>query len=213
MPRYPSPTSQQTEAITAYARLLDEASVRLAVIDDLVAGRTPSPTPITAEFGYLQLRMLCEVVALGCLVAHGDIQATRTSRLQREYAADSILNKLEQLHSNFYPHPALVSPTKLGHHVEHIKTGFPTKAELLRLYHECGERLHRGSLSKFRAPNSFANKADLVKLGEWREKFRVLLASHILSSKNNLSHFICFISHKQAAGKALVVLAQSPLPE
>lgn len=213
MPKIPTPTNQQNEAIAAYARLLDEAMIRLSTIEGLIDGRFGVPQPLVAELGYLQLRMLCEVVALCCLIAHGDIEATRTTKLQKEYAADSILKRLEHLHPNFYPHPVHVSATSIGQHIDRIADGFLTKKELLSLYHECGDRLHRGSLSKFRSSAPRVHEADLAKLREWFLKFVVLLRSHHVASHNNLAHFICFLSHQQVGGKALVALARSPLPE
>jgi hypothetical protein len=213
MPKTPSPTKQQNEAIAAYGRLLEEAVIRLKTTEGLIDGRFGVPQSLVAELGYLQLRMLCEVVALCCLIAHGDIEATRTTKLQKEYSADSILKKLEHLHPNFYPHPVNISPTPIGHHLDRIADGFLTKNELLSLYHECGARLHRGSLAKFRSSAPRVHEVDLTKLREWLLKFVVLLRSHHVASHNNLAHFICFLSHEQVDGKPLVVLAQSPLPE
>lgn len=155
--------------------------------------------------------MLCETVALSCLAAHGDIEATRTSKLQKDYAADNIIKKLEQLHANFYPHPVTVSPTSNGIHMERIASGFLTKIELVSLYHECGGRLHRGSLAKFRSTAPQAHSADISRVQEWREKFVILLRGHHIASLDNLSHYICFISHPQASGKAMVAHALSPL--
>ena len=144
--RPPSPSKQQLEAIAAYTRLLDEAKVRLIGLTDAIDGKTLLPEQLIADFSYLQLRMLCELVALGCLVAHGDIAATTTSKLQKEYAADNIIKKLEQLHPNFYPRPVTVSPTETGHHIERVESGYLSRAELTSLYHHCGDHLHRGSL-------------------------------------------------------------------
>jgi len=213
MPKATPPTPQQNEATAAYSKLLDEAAVRLTTIQELITGRFVISDPLIVEFGYLQLRMLCEVVALCCLVAHGDIEATRSSKLQKEYAADKLMKMLEPLHGNFYPRPVTVIRTSTGHHIDRIAEGFLTKEELLRLYHECGDRLHRGSLAKFRSSAPRVNEADLAKLRGWLSKFLVLLNSHHVASRDNNAHFICFLSHEQVAGKALVVLATSALPD
>jgi hypothetical protein len=213
MPKTPLPTPQQNDAITTYAKLLDEAVIRLTTIEGLIDGRFEVPQPLVAELGYLQLRMLCELVALCCLIAHGDIEATQAAKLQKEYAADKLFKMLEPLHPNFYPHPVNVNRTSTGHHIDRITEGFLTKAELMKLYHECGDRLHRGSLAKFRSSAPRVHEADLEKLRGWLSKFVTLLRSHHVASHNNLAHFVCFLSHEQVAGKALVVLATSPLPD
>ena len=121
--KYPVQTKQHREASAAQVRLLDEAAVRIAAIDSILAQGQPWPPSLGVEFSFLQLRMLCETVALLCLVAHGDIEATRTSKLQKDYAADNIIKKLEQLHANFYPHPVTVSSTPNAVHMERIASG------------------------------------------------------------------------------------------
>jgi hypothetical protein len=173
--KYPAQTKQHREAISAQVRLLDEAAVRIAAINSVLAQDQSWHPSLSVEFSYFQLRMLCETVALSCLVAHGDIEATRTSKLQNGYAADNIIKKLEQLHANFYPHPVTVSATANGMHLERISSGFLAKAEFLSLYHECGARLHRGSLAKFRSTAPQAHDADIALAQEWREKFVILL--------------------------------------
>jgi hypothetical protein len=205
----PTPSRQQLDAMSAYTRLLDEAKVRLHGLSDAINGKTLLPEQLVGDFCYLELRMLCELVAIGCLVAHGDIQATTTSKLQKEYAADNIIKKLEQLHPNFYPRPVMVSPTAVGHHIERVESDYLSKQELSSLYHQCGDHLHRGSLSKFRSTAPKRYLAEREKLVEWHRKFVILLASHHIASLSNLAHYLCFLSHKQANGNAFVVLAQS----
>lgn len=211
--RAPLPSKQQLEASSAYTRLLDEAKVRLLGLAEAINGRTLLPEQLIADFCYLELRMLCELVALGCLVAHGDIEAATTSKLQKEYAADNIVKKLEQLHPNFFPRPVTVSPTSIGHHIERIESGYLSKSELVSLYHHCGDHLHRGSLSKFRSTAPKRYSAEREKIIEWHRKFVVLLTAHHIASLSNLSHYLCFLSHEQAKGNSLVVLAQSPNAE
>ncbi len=91
--------------------------------------------------------MVCELIALACLVAHGDL--TKSNRLTKTYQADRIVSELEKLHADFFPKPytmtATISPA--GLHLDAVKSGFITKAEFLKLHHEwCGAILHRGSL-------------------------------------------------------------------
>jgi hypothetical protein len=70
------------------------------------------PAAIVREVRFLQLRMLCELIALACLMAHGDIPAVQASKkLSKEYSADKIIGQLDALHPNFYPYPVLVTVT------------------------------------------------------------------------------------------------------
>jgi hypothetical protein len=134
-------TPKQRAALDLYCALMEEAKHRLACIDGAIDGRTGLPYQAVVEFCFLQLRMLCELIALGCLIAHGDVNPG--AKLRKAYAADEIIGLLEKLHPFFYPHAMKsAGPYK----IEAIKGGFLTKSELLNLYHRCGSMLHRGRL-------------------------------------------------------------------
>jgi hypothetical protein len=66
-----------------YADLMDEARLRIHAMRDAIAERDHWVPRLLQEFAYLQLRMLCEIIAVGCLVAHGDVKATGTLKLWR----------------------------------------------------------------------------------------------------------------------------------
>jgi hypothetical protein len=69
---------KQVEFARAYATLMDEARARLDAIPIIHSALGPFvPTYVVDESAYTQLRMVCEIIAIGCLVAHGDIPATR----------------------------------------------------------------------------------------------------------------------------------------
>jgi hypothetical protein len=165
-------TSKQRAALDLYCVLMEEAKHRLACIDGAVDGQTGLPYQAVAEFCFLQLRMLCELIALACLTAHGDVNPG--AKLRKAYAADEIIGHLGKLHPPFYPH-AMKSggPYK----IEAIKNGFLTKSELPNLYHRCGSMLHRGTLKTL-----FDAKAPigdtLAEIKEWRKKIVVLLRCH-----------------------------------
>src|SRR6516225_496582 len=95
--------SKYTEAMDAYSVLMHEAKRRLSAMDTALEGKTGLPEVAVREYCFLQLRMLCELIALGCLTAHGDLQ---TGKLKDEYKADKILSRLQQLHSDFYTYAA-----------------------------------------------------------------------------------------------------------
>jgi hypothetical protein len=57
--------------------------------------------------------MLCELIALGCLIAHGDV--TNTNYFQNKaYKADDILRKLEELHADLEVVPFSGTEWRLG---------------------------------------------------------------------------------------------------
>jgi hypothetical protein len=105
------PTKEQIAAQGLYANILEEIKLRISAINHCTLGRSGLAPPFVKDFCYLQIRMLCELVALGCLVAHGDVKETSTNSMRRQWSADKIMDSLERLHPDFYP-KAVVKSTK-----------------------------------------------------------------------------------------------------
>src|SRR5262245_25239192 len=78
--------SKYTEAMDFYSVLMHEAKRRLLAMDTALEGKTGLPEVAVREYCFLQLRMLCELIALGCLTAQGDLQ---TGKLKDEYRQDN----------------------------------------------------------------------------------------------------------------------------
>ena len=175
----PTPTREQIGV--TYCRLMEEILIRDELLQNVLnLGLAHGPamalqpeklTDAKVEFAYLQLRMICELIALGCLAAHGDIEGARTAKLRRSYEADGILKALEKLHPDFYPKPSRQSHDRDAKGIwrlEPIKSGFLTKQELFRLYGECGRFLHRGNLQALLV--SGANIPDPAQPIQWAER-------------------------------------------
>ena len=45
------------------------------------------------------------IIALACLVAHGDVSGAQSAAMRKHYEADWIMDALERLHPEFYPEP------------------------------------------------------------------------------------------------------------
>lgn len=196
-------------AINLYAALMGEVKVRFKAFDHALNGGAPWPGPITQEFCYLQLRMICELIAMGCLVAHGDI--TEANKLQKEYAADKIMNALEGLHQDFYPKPHKEMRTgPNSFHLQPLESGFMTKPELISLYRRCGEMLHRGTLRKLLSAKT-PIQVDFPEIGQTLDKIHALLNGHRLALIDGRTHFLCTM----VAGpeKLVQVVIAEPSPD
>jgi hypothetical protein len=167
-------TPKQRAALDFYFRgLMEEAKGRLICIDGAMDGQTGLPVPAVQEFCFLQLRMLCELIALGCLIAHGDLAPG--VKLNNLWAADKIVDRLEGLHPSFYPHAM-----KAGlHRYEALKGGFLTKGQLLKLNSRCGSMLHRGSLKSLFTPKKL-QQDHFGEIKEWRSQIGLLLDCHAI---------------------------------
>jgi hypothetical protein len=135
---------------------MDEIKFRIEWIKNVIHAKISIAETIGRDIGFLELRMICELIAFGCLIAHGDIKETRRGRFMTKYQADFFVKALASLHTDFYPKPMLMVigqppiPTTIGQIMlppPPMKSGFLTQSDLVKLYHDCGERLHRGYLS------------------------------------------------------------------
>ena len=162
---------------TLYCGLMEEIKRRSDVIYAVTQGRIPVPQIVGVELAYLQLRMICELIALACLTAHGDVPETKSKRLTKAYNADQIMKTLENLHPEFYPVPGRQVHNEAGKVVEIIDVEEPylTKRELQRLYGECGDFLHRGNIEQFMKGRSLPSFAQLE---SWIKKITMLLNHH-----------------------------------
>src|ERR1035437_2529629 len=129
----PRPLDEREQAaLKLYGGLMEEAKVRFYIIDIAVSGRTGLPERGVREFCYLQLRMLCEVIALACLTANGNIKETQENNLMKGVYADKIIKRLAKVHPEFYPRPAIDACTPSGGiHLVPITDPFLTKDDII----------------------------------------------------------------------------------
>lgn len=209
-------SSTQTRATNKeiYANFMDEIKMRLEFITISTNGILKLNPILTQELCYLQLRMICECIALSCLVAHGDITDINLESFIGDYEADKIIRKLESLHDAFYPYPVKMTVTPpcdkypTGNvDLEDKPAGFLTKIEFLSLYGRCGEHLHRGRLRTIenRPPYKQPDFSDIVK---GSNKITLLLDQHRIGSKDNKKHLL--IALNPFGQSPTVFLAQSP---
>lgn len=173
------PVSEKQRAMRVlYLNLMSEAKLRLEVIESALNGKYKVPHVPLFEFCYLQLRYVCEIVALSALAVHGEHPEAQASKIKRKYEADWILNRLERLHPTFYPVPGVPIPdSKLGMEFTPLQNGFITKKELLALYAKCGEVLHRGRFNTLKMPTN----PDFEPIGKYATKIYTLFNFHSIS--------------------------------
>jgi hypothetical protein len=195
----------QNRMILNYRLLMEEVKNRIAVLNILLAGKTGLPNPALQEMGFLQLRMLCELVALACLTAHGEIPEAKAKSLQDEWNATAILKRLERLHADFYPTPIAVKDEGPGRkHITPKNTDSLTKAELPILYGRCADLLHRGSIArllKLDRPHWPTDTAEIIK---WGQKLSNLLSEHWIGHLGGETHLLCLLESEQGVNVAFL---------
>jgi hypothetical protein len=207
------PTQKQLAACELYANLMDEAKTRFGEIKRAVSGELRFSQALVREFGFLQLRFLCELIALVYLVAHGDIEATQQPRLKKQHKADLIIDALDKLHGDFYPYPVVFAPA--AGQLNLIDTTRPRleKMEVAKLYGRCGDYLHRGTLKTLRTSWSHialnSAQADFPEIARWTNKIIGLLDQHRIALKGHRAFMIVALNDLSVGGRDSVAFAEA----
>ncbi len=168
--------------------------IRIHSIDFMIR-KSPGLRPkLIREYCFLQLRILCEIIGLGCLVCHGDIHATKTKSLQKTWNPTEILSRMQELHPDFYPVP-VVPVFGIGSiYLDEYKNDYLRKEDLISLWSKSGDHLHKGNFRSLlkSADTSSLRIDDIV---NWNQKVINLLENHKISRVGNLFHFIVNINH------------------
>lgn len=203
-------TFEDQNALKLYITLMEEIKERAALINTVTAMQTDIPKRLLRELCYLQLRMMCELIAAGCLIAHGDITNTKFFR-RDAYKADEILRRLEGLHQDFYPIPGRPEQVGPGHtHFANVDFDYLSKSDLIKLYGTCGDILHKGRLPKIITKTPDPSDFEDVKL--WGQKLLNLLSAHRISRIGGCFHFVVFLAHAAHNQNVYAVIAESPKP-
>ena len=184
------------DSLRLYLGLMEEIKFRLAFVGDIIHGKNLVAGTIGKDICYVELRMVCELIALGSLVAHGDIKA-RSKKLAEKWQADLLIAQMAKVHRSFYPQPATYPPGGLPTRAGEIRSrpipiasGFLTSTELRSLYHECGRELHRGNLNDLLERRG--QKVEIVysPIGKWVDKIVTLLKFHRIQLMDSHEYWI-----------------------
>ena len=199
--------------MTLYGNLMEEAKVRIELISQILQGRGEFHQVVQREFCFLQLRMLCELVALSCLVAHGDISSLQAHKVGKAYSADEIMKKLEELRPDFYPKS--INSKKTGEKFHEITALDPQpfpKADLLSLYGTTHRYVHRGSLRGLLATDvPIDTNFNAEGVHRWAQLFVNMLQMHLISISTD-RQMICVLRGADNGQKVTVAIADAVKP-
>ena len=182
----------ESAIIASYKKLMREAILRAEFINSIITNSAGIEPRLAYEVGFLQLRMLCEIIAIGCLMAHGDLPATRTKKLMETWRPHQILAALEKLRAHFFPIPFSGSSINdKGIVIYHHRTeGGLTKQELIHLHGLTGDVLHKGGA--INALSFFETRhVDFREIGRWNQKILDLISIHAIPVLANESLYMC----------------------
>lgn len=173
-----APTAQETA--DRYNVLMAEIRVRLDSIDHTMAGGTGLAANVAYGLCYLQLRAICELMAVACLVAHQDIAGG--TKLRRQWNAEKALKALQRLRPEFYPAPVDITTDARGEIASAPRwtaSAF-SAADLSRLYGETGSigKLHRAHLESYLEELTRESVLSYDNARAWRKRIEELLLIH-----------------------------------
>jgi hypothetical protein len=185
------PTKKHQDDSLFYAMLMEETRSRLEEITRVLR-RVPTYMPearVAAEGCFLQFRLICELIALACLVAHGD--SSKVRKLRKAYSADQILDHLERLDPAFFPQAigtvtlGRPAPKEIGPRVT-----VPKKTDIIALYGKCGDTLHRGTF-KILVAGRRRPSLSFNEIMAWHKRLYFLLGRHMIRYKDSDMFFVC----------------------
>lgn len=185
-------TQKQTDAANLYRSLMHEARIRIDLFNHILSGGTKLPEAMVHELCYLNMRMICELVALGCLVIHYDIsENSLTKKLKNEWHAEKIIERLHALHPHSFPQQAEVSEKGV---TGNTNNNALSRDEFFKIYGKCGDALHRGTLKKIlktdKAPYGKIHLPDIVR---WIQKVEDLLGCHLVVMADGKTIVVCVL--------------------
>ncbi len=199
MAKPPEASGAEKERVHRYLKLMVELTIRIDLVSAATAGKLNLTPPYSREFCYFQFRRMCEIIALGCLILHGDIPATQSKSARKEWNAEKIMSLLDNLHEHFFPQSIIrkINADGAMNIAANSVAGALTKQEFKRLYNECGTVLHRGSISSLELEEP-PSEEDYARVYAWAEKIVNLMQEHMVT--RSLVKGLYLISMKTDAG-------------
>lgn len=177
-------------ARSTYLDILAEIKLRQNVVLRALNGEITLPAKIIEETCTLQFRMIAELLAIGCLILHEDLVATKAGTLTTSRSASQIFHKLAFLHDDFFPQPLKLERDCESKFVwQNLEGPFMTRQMLINAYEKkIAPALHRGESRKiFKADRP----VDFARIASWHEGIYRLLDRHTVISpdRQHICHF------------------------
>jgi hypothetical protein len=179
-----------SEAVGRYLALMHELATRVELVARICDGHLDLPLPFAREFVYLQFRHICELIALGCLQLHGDIPETQTQAAKSEWNADKMMKLLQRSYAHSFPQCVERSQTAVGTSIKaNGKPNALTYSDFKKLYGECGDALHRGTIRSIQTSRHLT-QADYDAMVAWQGKIVDLMNEHLVGRANGTGIYL-----------------------
>lgn len=204
--------SEKIATLDLYCGLMEEIKIRARSIEAVTTGKmTPQfPGAIAREHCFGQLRIICEIIAIGCVVIHN--QTSAVGAFEKLWNAKDIMDRLEKLNPHCFPIAvSIIRQPPTSHVAFDIHPIIPrplTKSQFLKLYGRCGDNLHRGHLRKITA-NLPAKPADLTEVANMTMNIISLMRAHQISSADYKHHYTCLMENGPPGARSAIITSVS----
>jgi hypothetical protein len=198
------------EATDVYVAFMQEIKTRLEAIKETVdwlkVHHQEPKSYFRAEFGFLQLRYVCDLVALSILAAHKPFGLD--DELLKSWHARRALQDLKAINEDGFPRPVKI--TRNGGSIQFVLSDDAlTRDGLQRIFDKCGRMLHRGIIKH--VFEGQAKQYDVNALDRWAAKIGALLSHHALLIPEQGTAFIVNLA-TQPDGDVSIAIVQSDGP-
>ena len=157
---------------------------------------------LEAEFAFLQLRYVCELVCLAALAAHKPMGLN--SQLMKSWNVGKTFEKLFRMNPMCFPRSAKVTSKDRSHHLDHSE-GTLKRRDLQRIWNSCGEILHRGVIRH--AFDGAVKVYDIGQLDAWAGQIGAHLSTHTIMVLDKQFAFLVTLTGGEGGSVQIVTIA------
>jgi len=192
-----------------YLVLRREVRVRMDAINRMIGDPGGYDSRVVREFCYLQLRMIAELVALACVVAHDSPGRDDLKKLRRDYHADRILKQMERRHQGFFPRASIVVQIAEGHQEIQPQDGVGfTATQMREMWAKAGDVLHFGTVNKLRSQKPVDPEQADVR--GYQRRLIDLLSEHVILAQDEMTALHCVMQSEKTGNVEAMVLTALP---
>lgn len=186
------PNTEEQKIANNYSQLMKEVKSRLTVLDERLSTlKDPNHLRpgafIDAEYCFLQIRLICESIALAAILIH---EPAYTNKLKNLYRADRIFTDLKKINRFCFPR-AITGQPKVDGVVQYQVDQSESRGYkwLIKIYRETDQILHRGRIKHLIEGSSRHYPVDKVYV--WASELRSLLKYHSIVDQTTGFAIIC----------------------
>lgn len=134
------------------------------------------------------------MIAMAVLVLHNEIEDFRTKKFVTQYHPRTIFKKLGELSDTAFPDAFEVTHHDDGAIVEItvVKEGHLTKSNLVKIYDDCGDKLHLGTLKHLAKGRKIY---DLDEVNGWLNAIFRLIRQHVVLLPDKRKSIVVFMAY------------------